>query len=122
MNIKRIASASLGIIFFTFLIASCRTKGDTLALVTVKDMNNQSVENATVRLYGSGTEGVVVLNKTASTNSNGEAAFNFNDVYQLGQAGVAIVDIEVTKSGETAQGIMKIEQETTSKETVFIQL
>ncbi|MEN9978118.1 MAG: hypothetical protein RLZZ569_743, partial [Bacteroidota bacterium] len=56
-----------------------------------------------------------------STNMAGEAIFNFNDVYQLGQAGVAVLDIEVEKGLLTGQGIIKIEAETTSEQIIFIQ-
>jgi hypothetical protein len=51
----------------------------------------------------------------------GEAIFNFNEVYQLGQAGVAVLDIEVEKGLLTGQGIIKIEAETTSEQIIFIQ-
>ena len=55
------------------------------------------------------------------TDASGKATFNFNDVYQLGQAGVAVLNIDATKDGKTGQGIIKVEQEETSEETVFIQ-
>jgi hypothetical protein len=55
------------------------------------------------------------------TNANGVAVFNFNDVYQLGQAGVAVLNIDVQKDALTGQGIIKVEQEVTSKETVYVQ-
>ncbi len=117
---KKLAQATLSIFLLTLLITSCRTKGDTTAIISVRGIGNQTVSNAEVRVYGTGTQGTVVLNKTATTNTAGEAQFNFNDVFQLGQAGVAVVDIEVKKDGEISHGIMKIEQETTNKETVYI--
>jgi hypothetical protein len=63
----------------------------------------------------------VVLYDTTLTNSDGKAVFNFNDVYQLGQAGVAILNIEATLNTAIGEGIIKVEEETTSEETVFIQ-
>lgn len=120
MNIKKAALASIAFLFFTLILASCRTKGDTTAIITVRGNGNQAISDARVVVYGSGSEGVVILYDTVYTNSAGEAHFNFNDEYQLGQVGVAILDIEVKKDLDISQGIIKIEQETTNKETVYI--
>lgn len=103
----------------------CRKKKDTIAKIYVRDVANEPVSGATVRLYGQDTNNsdgdqVVALDKTATTNASGEATFNFNDVYQLGQAGVAVLDIDAQKDGMSGSGIIKIEQEKTSEETVFI--
>jgi len=115
-----VSVAILGIGFSS----GCRKKKDTIAIIYVRDVANQLVEGAQVVLYGQSTTGQpanVVLYDTTVTNSSGEAKFNFNDVYQLGQAGVAVLDIEAYKDGAEGKGIIKIEQETTSEETVFIQ-
>lgn len=104
--------------------SGCRKKKDTIAIITVRDIANQLVSGAQVVLYGQSTinqPASVVLYDTTLTNSSGEAKFNFNDVYQLGQAGVAVLNIEAYKDGAEGQGIIKVEQETTSEETVFIQ-
>ena len=102
----------------------CRRKQDTIAKIYVKDASNQSVANARVVLYGQSTTGQpssVVLFDTTLTNSSGEAIFNFDDVYQLGQAGVAVLNIDVQSGTMIGQGIIKVVEETTSEETVFIQ-
>jgi hypothetical protein len=104
--------------------SGCRKKEDTTAIIYVRDINNNFVQGAQVVLFGQSTTGLpgnVVLYDTAVSNAAGEALFNFNDVYQLGQAGVAVLNIEASKNGASGQGIIKIEQETVSKETVFIQ-
>lgn len=107
------------LLFLTVLtISSCRTKDDTIAIVTVRDINSDLVPNARVVLYGSGTEGVVNLYDTVYTNNSGEAIFNFNDRYQLGQAGFAVLDIEVEHAGEYTYAIIKIVEETTNKKLV----
>ena len=103
-------------------MTSCRRKDDTIAVITVRDANNNPVANADVRVYGSGTGGVVTVDDLTQTNSAGEAFFNYNDEYQLGQAGVAILDIEVKKDSKSSHGIIKIEQEVTTKETVYLNL
>ena len=119
--------------FFTFglfalLIAvtfvSCRKKEETVAVIMVLDASSQPVVDATVVVYGQSTTNQpasVVLYDTTSTNSAGEAIFNFDEVYQLGQAGVAVLNIDVTKGSLTGQGIIQIEQETKTNETVFVQ-
>ncbi len=106
------------------LSSGCRKKEDTIAIIHVKNIANQPVSGAQVVLYGKSTTNQpanVVLYDTTQTNSDGEAVFNFNDVYQLGQAGVAILNIEATLNTAIGAGIIKIEEETTSEETVFIQ-
>ena len=103
---------------------SCRKKKDTIAKIYVRDASSQYVEGATVILYGQSTinQGAnVVLYDTTLTNSSGVAVFNYNEVYQLGQAGVAVLNIKEYKNGAQGQGIIKIEEEVTSEETVFIQ-
>lgn len=105
------------------VFSGCRKKKDTIAKIYVKNWSNELVEGATVILYGKSTINTpanVVLYDTTQTNSSGVAVFNYNDVYQLGQAGVAVLDIKAYKDGAQGQGIIKVEQETTSEETVFI--
>lgn len=106
------------------LSTGCRKKKDTIAKIYVRDAANQPVSGCQVVLKGVSTTGNtpnVNLYDTTETNASGEAIFNFNDVYQLGQAGVAVLNIEAKKNGLVGQGIIKIEEEVTSEETVFIQ-
>ena len=103
---------------------SCRKKADTIANIYVRDESNAIVEDAMVVLYGTNTQGtpqVVAIFDTAYTNTAGLASFNYNDIYQLGQAGVAVLDIKAQKLNKIGQGIIKIEPELVNEETVFIQ-
>lgn len=103
---------------------SCRTKGDTIARITVRDTANMLVPNARVILFGTSTTDPiqpVVRRDTAFTNSSGVAVFNYNDIYQLGQAGFAVLDIIVRKEDMTGSGIIKVEEEKENTQTVFIQ-
>ena len=114
------AVAFLGV----FFSSGCRKKKDTIAIIYVRDVANQLVAGAQVVIYGQSTinqPANVVLYDTTLTNTSGEAKFNFNDVYQLGQAGVAVLNIEATFGAAVGEGIIKVEQEVTSEETVFIQ-
>ena len=111
-------------ILSVIVTTSCRKKLDTTANIYVKDENNASVSNAMVVLYGTNTQGTpqqVAVFDTAYTNLNGMATFNFNDLYQLGQAGVAVLDIDAKKGNKAGAGIIKIEAEKLNEETVYIQ-
>ena len=108
----------------TGVFSSCREKADTIANIYVRDESNAIVEDAMVVLYGTNTQGtpqVVAVFDTAYTNAAGLASFNYNDIYQLGQAGVAVLDIKAQKLNKVGQGIIKIEPELVNEETVFIQ-
>lgn len=107
-----------------FFSSGCRKKKDTIAKIYVRDSNSLPVLDVMVILKGESTvtpSPPVALYDTMYTNSAGEAVFNFNDVYQLGQAGVAVLNIEARKGTATGEGIIKVEQETTTEETVYIQ-
>ena len=106
---------------------SCRKKADTLVKIIVVDsQTNAVVAGASVRLEASPSMGQVQkpVNENfpmeSITNAAGEALFNFNEVYQLGQAGVAILDIVVSYGSDNGTGVVKVEQEATTEETVFI--
>ena len=114
----------LACIFSLSFFNSCRKKKDTIANIYVLDENNVPVDNAMVVLYGTNTAGTpqqVAVFDTAYTNTAGMATFNFNDIYQLGQAGVAVLDIKAQKLNKVGQGIIKIEAEQVNEETVNIQ-
>ena len=118
------------LVFLSFLglvaiasVSGCRKKKDTLAHIYVKNNTNQSVDNAMVVLYGTNTAGTpqqVAVFDTSYTNVEGLATFNFNEIYQLGQAGVAVLDIKAQKLNQVGIGIIKIEAEKLNEETVVI--
>lgn len=120
---KKFLIIILGLVV-TGVFSSCREKADTIANIYVRDESNAIVEDAMVVLYGTNTQGtpqVVAVFDTAYTNAAGLASFNYNDIYQLGQAGVAVLDIKAQKLNKVGQGIIKIEPELVNEETVFIQ-
>lgn len=116
MKLKAITILVAVIVGFTF--SSCYKQKDTVAVIKVVDQDNASISNARVIIYGTGTQGTSVVRDTLFTNGEGEANFDLNYIYQPGQAGVAVLDILVTKNGKTAQGIIKVEQEETTEETL----
>jgi hypothetical protein len=107
----------------TLSVSGCRKKKDTLAHIYVKNGTNQSVDNAMVVLYGTNTAGTpqeVAVFDTSYTNVEGLATFNLNYIYQLGQAGVAVLDIKAQKLNQVGVGIIKIESEKVNEESVVI--
>lgn len=124
--IGKIGLGLMGLIFVSLaLFPSCRKEGETVARIMVVDTAGDPFPNAMVRLYPSPTideHGAIVIDDTSFTEVDGYAVFDFSDSYNLGQAGVFVLDIEV-RSGDTlyGEGIIKIEQEETSEETVIIQ-
>lgn len=106
----------------TITFSSCYKKKDTIAVITVVDSNDTPVAGAEVVLDwyevdSLGSQPRENLVQTASTDGAGKASFNYNEMYKSGMAGVFVLDIIV--NGETL-GVIKVEQETTSEETVII--
>jgi hypothetical protein len=115
-------------IVFGFGIATtlgCNKKKDTVAKIYIRNGDNALVTGARVILYGEssepGQQGKVNVGDTTKSNSAGEAIFNLNGLYQKGQAGVAVLNISASLGTATGSGIIKIVEEVTSEETVFIQ-
>ena len=121
------------IAFFAFSISSCRKEKDTTATVTIVDAAQQPVAGVTVRLYcpegtcnkpGSSLD--EDMDRTATTNSSGKATFNYTEQYRLGQAGFAVLDVEVHLTAATggtpeATGVIKIEEEVENEQTIICQ-
>lgn len=128
MKLNKILFLSIALVGAASLLG-CNKKLDTIAKIYVLDANNNVVSGATVKLMPQSTlpPGVPAnideehWPKETTTNTAGEATFNFNEIYQEGQAGVVVVDITVSNGSSIGQGVIKVEQETTSEETVYIQ-
>jgi hypothetical protein len=119
--LKKAGLFSLMLTFVAFTNLGCRKKKDTIAEITVKNSAGAVVAGASVRLFPVPTQqGTLLWEFETSTNSDGVASFNFNDIYQLGQAGVVVANIEATANGTTGKGVIKVDQETTSTATVFL--
>jgi len=119
---KPLVLLGLVLVGMVFSSSGCRKKKDTIAKIYVRDYSSSLVSGATVRLRGQGDDPMKTetIDVSATTNASGEAIFNFNDVYQLGQAGVAVLNIYATKGDLSGEGIIKVEEETTSEKTVII--
>lgn len=104
---------------------SCRKEAPTIAKIKVIDTSGAPFIGCMVRLYPTPTltqHGAIIIDDTLYTDLDGMVTFDYSDMYNLGQAGFAVLDIEV-RSGDSlyGEGIIKIEDEATSEETVIIQ-
>ena len=115
---KYIKSAFV-LLLIVFTISSCYKKKDTIVIVNVKDsVTSDLVVGADVRLlYLAGNPDSTRIDVSATSNPQGQAVFNFNDLYQSGQAGFAVLDLLVNG---TKVSVIQIEEEVTTEETVFI--
>ena len=102
-----------------FTVASCYKKKDTIVIINVRDAaTNETVEGADVRLfYQAGNPDATRIDVSATSNPQGQAVFNFNELYQSGQAGFAVLDLLVNG---TKVSVIQIEEEVTTEETVYI--
>lgn len=122
--------AKTGVIFLlggllSISLFSCRKESPTVARVQVVDTSGAPFSGAMVRLYPTPTvspHNAITIDDTLYTDLDGYAIFDYTDMYNLGQAGFAVLDIEV-KSGDTlyGEGIIKVEAEQTSEEKIIIQ-
>lgn len=122
MRLNRIFILSVVVLLSSVTLFGCRKKEDTIVNVYVKNVDNEPVAGAEVVLRGeTSTQTPSDFELETVSDYSGVATFNLNEVYQLGQAGVAVLDIYVTKGTDTGHGIVKVEQEVVSEETVYIQ-
>ena len=109
---------------------SCRKEKPTLAVITVTDTSGAVVVDAMVRLYPVPTinpHPSIIIDDTLFTDFEGKCTFDYSEEFNLGQAGFAVLDIEVTlvktTDGEDSlrgAGIIKIEPELTNEADVIV--
>lgn len=117
-----------GFVFFVAFIGitSCKKDKETIATVIVLNDEGLPVPGATVRLFSNPSENppppnALRFDTKATTNGTGRATFNFSEFYKKGQSGFAVLDIEAFKGNLYGVGIIKIEEETTTEESITIE-
>jgi hypothetical protein len=105
------------LIVLVFSFTSCYKKKDTIANVTLLNVNNEPISGVEVRLFYGVSADSARIDEISTTGGGGTAIFNFNELYKSGQAGFAVLDIYVQG---VIVGIIKIEEETISDVTVII--
>lgn len=119
---KLIPALALLLIAFT----SCKKEAPTLAKIYIQDTDGLPFANAEVRVYGEPTtspHNEMIMDYTLISDADGEVIFDFTNDFKLGQAGFAVLNIEVSSTDELmfGEGIIKIEEEKTNTETLIIQ-
>jgi hypothetical protein len=115
---------SLALVMLT--LVSCKKEAPTLAKIYIQDTFGAPCANAEVRVFGEPTtspHNEMIMDYTLFTDADGEVIFDFTDNFKLGQAGFAVLNIEVNSMDELlfGEGIIKIEEEKTNTETLVIQ-
>lgn len=110
----------------SFGVSSCKKEQPTTARITVVDTAGNVFPNAMVRLYPTPSitsSKTIIIDDTLSTGPDGECVFDYTEMFNLGTAGFAVLDIEVWNAEKTlsGEGIIKIVEEETNEETVIIQ-
>lgn len=111
-----------GVFLLLFSLTACYKKQDTILAVIVKNESGQVIEGAQVELKAEPTtfDNVVILNMEKTTDDLGVAYFNFNDYYQSGQTGVAVLKIKVKQFGLYGEGVVTVEQEVVTETVVVV--
>lgn len=104
-------------------LPSCTKEQPTTAIIKVVKEDGTVVSDAFVKLYADpqfpqGDPNR--LTKEKFTNGAGEAEFDYSDFYEQGQSGFAVLDILCTYDTLVGEGIIKIEEEETNRETVIL--
>lgn len=109
--------------------SSCEKPADTIGKVIVVKASDgiSRVSNAKVTLSATTdpsypNEPLEGLEKESTTNSSGEASFNYNEFFKRGQAGLFVLDVLIESDGYTAEGVIKIVEEETTEATIEINL
>ena len=103
-----------------FISQSCYKPKSTIATITVlNDSNNSPVSGATVRLFYDDPTGVntSLINEQNTTSDQGIVNFDFSEYYKDGQAGFAVLDIEVNN---VFVGVIQIEERATTEKTIYL--
>ena len=102
------------------LLFSCYKQEKTLAIITVLDNNtNDPIADANVRLFYDPSNGsnFPLIDVQKKTGNNGSASFDFSNRYQDGQAGFAVLDIEIDS---VFMGVINIIEMSTTEKNIFI--
>ena len=103
-----------------FISNSCYKPKSTIATITVlNNSNNAPVSGATVRLFYDDPTGVntSLVDEQNTTSDQGVVNFDFSSYYKDGQAGFAVLDIEVNN---VFVGVVQIEERATTEKTIYL--
>jgi hypothetical protein len=120
----RVLTNALVVAILLPFATSCNKEEPTVGVIKVVDAQGAPVVGAMVKLFadpaipaGDPTR----LDKESVTDGEGVASFDYSDFYEQGQSGFAVLDIMAMKDTLIGEGIIKIVEEETRRETVVIE-
>ncbi len=92
----------------------------------MKNGSGELVEGASVHVYAeptvsSGEAGELEADYYATTNSDGKAVIDLNNIFKPGQNGVAVLHVSVSKEEKNGNGNIELIQETANKIEIVIE-
>ena len=103
-----------------FLFTSCYKNNSTIAIIRVLDINSeQPIYGASVRVFYEDSSSVnsSMIDFQSETTLEGVASFDFSEYYQDGQAGFAVLDIEVNG---TFSGVIMVEEMVVTEKIIYL--
>ena len=103
-----------------FISHSCSKPNSAIGTLTVLiDSNHSPGRGATVRLFYDDPTGVntSIINEQNTTSDEGVVNFDFSEYYKDGQAGFAVLDIEVNN---VFVGVIQVEERATTEKTIYL--
>ena len=118
------------------ILAGCDKEDPTVVTITVIDSVGARVANASVRVYSKPSDTTRAVEETRfdevkPTGTNGTVGFDYTEFTKPGQAGFAVLDIEVSKALVDTSGTdttflsgigqVRVEEEKNNTKTIRIQ-
>lgn len=125
-KVKSISLWVLAVALLSVATMSCKKDDPTVVVITIIDTAGKLVDSATVRLYGRSTDSNfnvtdIRFDSVRITNAAGQARWDLSEYTKPGQAGFAVLDITAFKDDLLGVGIVNVEEEKTTNQTVRIQ-
>lgn len=114
MNLKHVL-----LFFLLFGVFACEKTEDTIAKITIRDVDSIAIEEASVRMFSEPDDSQIELEET--TNAAGEAVFDLTSFYSDGQVGLFVLSIEVEKDTLSTNSIIQIVPEEVNELSITLQ-
>lgn len=124
-TLRGVLANALPIVALALGSTACNKEKPTTVIITVKEEDGTPVSDAYVRLFANPIPplkpDLTRMLKEGMTGSNGTVEFDYTGLYEQGQAGYAVLDILTYRDTMYAEGIIKVLEEETNEETLFMQ-
>lgn len=100
----------------TFTMGACHKTKDTTVEIFVNNEIGSPIPGARVRLFGESSldegeipNGEIILDDTRYSDAEGRVFFDYSDYYETGQAGFAVLSVEIEKQLPPPDEDLKLE-------------